>query len=370
MPDPSDMLIFWAVVIARFFVPLSIPKYPLPGIIASLVLDAVDGTIFQQFTDMSLADYQSYDKALDIYYLTITYLSTLRNWSNLFAFELGRFLFYYRLVGSALFGITNLRPLLFIFPNVFEYYFIFYEVVRLKWDPLLLTKEKLITTAALTWILVKIPQEYWIHIAEMGTIDWIMEEPANIIILIGWGAIIIGTIWLLLRDLPPPRPGFSFAADPIPSFLSDSTENARTRKERKRMKMINKLLYGRLVTRELAEKIVLISLLSIIFAEVLPGVRANNFQVAAGVSLLIVINTALSQLLIRRGRQWRSIIQEFVVMSIVNFSLVLLFDLVLPLLRGSIDLSDTLFFVLLLTLNVTLYDRYRRTHIWSYNNKK
>ena len=120
---------------------------------------------------MSLADYQSYDKALDIYYLTITYLSTLRNWSNLFAFELGRFLFYYRLVGSALFGITNLRPLLFIFPNVFEYYFIFYEVVRLKWDPLLLTKEKLITTAALTWILVKIPQEYWIHIAEMGTID-------------------------------------------------------------------------------------------------------------------------------------------------------------------------------------------------------
>jgi hypothetical protein len=25
---------------------------------------------------------------------------------------------------------------------------------------------------------------------------------------------------------------------------------------------------------------------------------------------------------------------------------------------------------LLLTLNVTLYDRYRRTHIWSYDDKK
>ncbi|WP_235428781.1 hypothetical protein [Methanosarcina mazei] len=57
-------------------------------------------------------------------------------------------------------------------------------------------------------------------------------------------------------------------------------------------------------------------------------------------------------------------------MSVVNFGLILLFDFLLPSLNGSIDLLDTLFFVLLLTLNVTLYDRYRRTHIWSYNNKK
>ncbi|MFV8415690.1 hypothetical protein ACNFLK_06585, partial [Methanosarcina mazei] len=112
---------------ARFLIPLSIPKYPLPGIIASLVLDAIDKTIFQLFTDLPLDDYQGYDKALDIYYLTITYLSTLRDWSNLFAFRLSRFLFYYRLVGAALFGITHLRALLFIFPNVFEYFFIFYE---------------------------------------------------------------------------------------------------------------------------------------------------------------------------------------------------------------------------------------------------
>ncbi len=74
MPISSDMLIFWAVVMARFFVPLAIPKYPLPGIIASLLLDAVDQTIFQQFTDLPLAGYQAYDKALDVYYLAITYL--------------------------------------------------------------------------------------------------------------------------------------------------------------------------------------------------------------------------------------------------------------------------------------------------------
>ena len=84
MPDTSDMLIFWAVVMARFFIPLAIPRYPLPGVLACLILDGIDQTIFQQFTSLPLEGYQGYDKALDIYYLTITYLSTLRNWSNLF----------------------------------------------------------------------------------------------------------------------------------------------------------------------------------------------------------------------------------------------------------------------------------------------
>ncbi|WP_269849929.1 hypothetical protein [Methanosarcina horonobensis] len=76
MVDTSDMLIFWAVVIARFLIPLSIPRYPLPGVLACLILDAVDQTIFQLFTNLPLEGYQSYDKSLDIYYLSITYLST------------------------------------------------------------------------------------------------------------------------------------------------------------------------------------------------------------------------------------------------------------------------------------------------------
>jgi hypothetical protein len=47
----------------------------------------------------------------------------------------------------------------------------------------------------------------------------------------------------------------------------------------------------------------------------------------------------------------------------VNFGIVLTFDYLLPRYGGSINLFNTLFFVLLLTLNVTLYDRYRVMHI-------
>lgn len=361
MSDTSDLAIFWAVVMARFFIPLAIPRYPLPAIIAALILDTIDQTIFQQFTNLPLEGYQGYDKALDIYYLAITYLSTLRNWSSLFAFRLSRFLFYYRLVGVTLFELTQLRPLLLIFPNTFEYFFIFYEAVRLKWDPLVLTKKKLIEAAALIWVFIKLPQEYWIHIAKLDTTDWIRANPSNALILIGWALFLLGLAWWLLRDLPPMRPSFSLAADPIPTVLKErSGQEIETS-----YPVLNSV--ERFFNNALVEKIVLVSLLSIIFAQVLPEVRSSNLQLAIGMAIIIIINTALSHWLARRGTHWKSIIQEFVVMSIVNLGIVLAFDFLLPRYNGSINLFDTLFFILLLTLNVILYDRYRTIHTRNQN---
>jgi chromate transport protein ChrA len=48
------------------------------------------------------------------------------------------------------------------------------------------------------------------------------------------------------------------------------------------------------VDAALIEKIVMISLVSIIFAQVLPGVQATNLEIAIGVAFIVVINTALS----------------------------------------------------------------------------
>ena len=90
--------VFVLVVGGRFLLPLLIPCYPLPAILACLVLDGVDQTIFQAF-GYDPPGYQSYDKAMDVFYLAIAYLSTLRNWTSLPAFRVGRFLYFYRLVG-------------------------------------------------------------------------------------------------------------------------------------------------------------------------------------------------------------------------------------------------------------------------------
>ena len=97
--DTATTLVFVAVVGARFLLPLAIPYYPLPAIVACLILDGVDQTIFQAFGH-DPPGYQSYDKAMDVFYLSMAYLSTLRNWESMPAFRIGWFLYFYRLVGA------------------------------------------------------------------------------------------------------------------------------------------------------------------------------------------------------------------------------------------------------------------------------
>jgi hypothetical protein len=61
----SAEIVILGVILSRLLVPLTIIRFPLPGIIACLVLDAVDQTVFQALApDADLAGYQSYDKAL------------------------------------------------------------------------------------------------------------------------------------------------------------------------------------------------------------------------------------------------------------------------------------------------------------------
>ena len=64
--DTATTLVFVAVVGARFLLPLAIPFYPLPAIVACLILDGVDQTIFQAFGH-DPPNYQSYDKAMDVF---------------------------------------------------------------------------------------------------------------------------------------------------------------------------------------------------------------------------------------------------------------------------------------------------------------
>ncbi len=348
MPDTSDIFIFWAVVMARFFLPLAIPRYPIPGVVGALILDTVDQTIFQLFTTLPLEGYQSYDKALDIYYLTITYLSTMRNWTNGYAFGISRFLFYYRLIGVVFFELTQLRTILLVFPNTFEYFFIFYEAVRLKWDPISLTKKQVLTATALIWIFIKIPQEYWIHVAQLDTTDLIRAYPATILILAAWAAFIVIAALRIVRGFPPAREGIALDAGPIPRNL----------KERK-AGVGEKSFFD----SALREKIVFVSLLGIIFANMLPGVNATSLQITIAVAFIIIVNTALSHWLVRRGAGWRSIVREFIFMAFANLIIVLVYFLLLSRYEGSINLVNTLFFILLLTLNVTLYDRYRPVYV-------
>ena len=103
----------WTIVVlvvgGRLALPLLIPYFPVPALLACLILDSIDQSIFQQFPAIPLDGYQSYDKALDVYYLSVAYLSTLRNWTNQGAFRMSQFLYYYRMVGVVAFELTQNR---------------------------------------------------------------------------------------------------------------------------------------------------------------------------------------------------------------------------------------------------------------------
>src|SRR3954453_11456469 len=326
---PGGWAVIAVIVLARLFVPLLIPRVPLM-IIVALVLDAIDGSLLDTFTNVDVGPdgpYQSFDKALDIYYLSIAYLTMLRNWTSVSAFRVGQFLFYYRLVGVLAFELTHERAMLLIFPNTFEFYFIVYEAIRLRWDPARCSGRFWLFTAVGLWIFVKLPQEYWIHVAQLDFTDAVSDHPWFGVLCAVFVVALVAVLWFVVgRRAPAPAWDWRFAAEPLPAAESP----------RRGVRW-----------RELTEKAVLLALMSVIFAEILPTVTLTALEVTIGVAVIVCANTTLS------GR-----IPAFAVRLVVNLGLIYL---------GSRLLSDAddfplgtgLFFAFLITLVVSLYDLYK-----------
>jgi hypothetical protein len=337
----TDDAVFLVVVLLRFSVPFLIPKFPLPAILACLVLDAADQTIFQIFTDSELLGYQSYDKALDVYYLAIAYIVTMRIWRDPVAFDISRFLYLYRLVGVTLFELFDQRWLLLVFTNTFEYFFIAYEAVRTRWNPLRLSATALVATTAFIWIFIKLPQEWWIHIAQLDFTEFMAAHSylwgvlAALVLIAGF------VIWKLRDRIPAADWPFTVTVDKHLSPI-EVTE-PRTR----------------IFDAVLLEKVVFMALVSVIFANILPDVRSGNLGVAIGVALVVVLNAVVSEILYRRGHSWTNAISAFLAMLAINVAIVFADSLLSP--RRDAPTRNTLFFVLLVSMLIAMFDRYRAT---------
>ena len=349
----GDETIFWAVVAVRLLVPLLVFRFPLPSILASLVVDAVDQTVFQTFTDLDLSSYQSYDKALDVYYLSLAYISTMRNWANVDAFGISRFLLYYRLVGVAAFELTGAqyRGLLLLFPNTFEYFFIFAEVVALLWWPTRQSRRFWLWSAAFIWVVIKLPQEWWIHVAKLDFTDAVRDHPwfgvAVVVAVLG----ALAVFWFVVRPrLRPADHRLTVAAPPLPAGFERGEARRAFRVQR-----------GRVVDRLLVEKVALLSIVSTIFAQILPNTDASPLQITAAVALLVVVDSAVGLAGARAGRGFDGALPSFLALAAINVGFVALLRYLRP---GDpyVDGGDTLFFLLLITLVVSLFDRYAPVH--------
>ena len=349
MDGAGDATIFGFVLALRLVVPLLVFRFPLPSILASLVIDAVDQTVFQTFTDLDLTNYQSYDKALDIYYLALAYVSTMRNWAHMGAFEISRGLFYYRLVGVALFELTGAqyRTLLLVFPNTFEYFFIALSAVALLWRPLSVSTRSWLLTAAAIWIFVKLPQEWWIHVAQLDFTDAVRDHAwfavAVVVAIIGGTAV----LWFVVRPrLRPPDHALEIRSEDLPGGL-----------ERGEVRRAGWVARGRVLDLLLLEKFVLVTLITAIFASILPDVHASTLQITIAVGIVVTLDSAVGLAAARAGRGFDAAWASFLALAAVNLLLVLLASFALPG-ESRIDPPVTMFFLLLLTLVVSLFDRY------------
>ncbi len=340
--------LFVTVVGVRLLLPLLIPLYPLPAIVACLVVDAVDQTVFQAF-GYDPPGYQSYDKAMDVYYLAIAYLATLRNWDNLHAFAIARFLFYYRLIGAFLFEMTHERWLLLVFPNTFEYFFIAYEGIRSRWSPLRLLLHGWVVVAALIWVFVKLPQEYWIHVAQLDVTDTLANYAWAWPLLIGLVLVLAAVLWFVVRPrLPEADHGWRFAADPMPEEMDTAAEQWAWQAK-----------WGAIRSWATVEKIVLVGLISVIYGQTLPGMDATNVQLFIGVTVVVVANAFFTLALARRSVSIESATLGFLARMAANVVFVLVADWLLGREGGGIDAVSTLFYLGLISLITTLHDRYR-----------
>jgi len=167
------------VIALRLVVPLSIFRWPLAGGLLSMLVDAVDVILVDAVARAFGVPgefgptYAQIDKWLDIYYLAFETVVVARRWPEALLRRTAIALFGWRLLGVFLFELTLIRPLLVVFPNLFENFYLYVLIVR-RIAPGLVPR----TAAQLLLVLValyipKAVQEWVLHYEELHPWQWL-----------------------------------------------------------------------------------------------------------------------------------------------------------------------------------------------------
>lgn len=150
------------IVVARLLVPLTMLRWPLFGIFASIALDGYDySTLYN--SALGGDSYQYTDKLLDTYFLGVA-LYVSRRWQDKLAKQTMLWLFGYRTVGVTLFFITGQESLLVIFPNLVLNFFIFYLLFTLLTSARkMVSGRRDLATIILVMLIPKLLNEYYLH---------------------------------------------------------------------------------------------------------------------------------------------------------------------------------------------------------------
>jgi hypothetical protein len=118
----------WIIAAFRIGSALPVLRWPLAGAFIAVFADLFD-LFLRDWLDLGgVKDYQTFDKWLDQAYMCTFLLVALR-WHSL-ARNIAVALYAFRLAGFITFELTGDREILILFPNAFEYWFIFVAALK------------------------------------------------------------------------------------------------------------------------------------------------------------------------------------------------------------------------------------------------
>ena len=146
-------------VVFRVATALPVLRWPLAGGLLAIGGDLAD-LLLRDLLGIGDLDYQLLDKLLDQVYLLLFLVVALR-WEGVER-RVAIALYGWRLVGSAVFLLTDERLVLLLFPNVFETWFLLIALLHHRREPVAWTGPRL--AAALIGVTaLKLVQEWALH---------------------------------------------------------------------------------------------------------------------------------------------------------------------------------------------------------------
>ena len=148
------------IAAARIAGSLPVLRWVFAGAILAILIDFSDLFMMNLLSVGGVRDYQSFDKAVDLVYM-VTFLVAALRWSGA-PRSLAIALVGYRILGIVAFELFSWRGVLLLFPNVFEFWFVFVAGVN-RFRP----GYEITWRRAAVWmvplVLLKELQEYLLH---------------------------------------------------------------------------------------------------------------------------------------------------------------------------------------------------------------
>ena len=168
------------VIALRLVLPLTILRWPLAGGLLSMLIDALDVALVDALARLFGEPpefgpiYAQLDKVLDTWYLTLELVVT-RRWTESLLRRTALVLYVWRLIGAILFELTALHPILLVFPNLFENFYL-YILIMWKLAPKLVprTLPQLLLVLAVLFV-PKAIQEWLLHVEEAHPWQWLRD---------------------------------------------------------------------------------------------------------------------------------------------------------------------------------------------------